>query len=120
LNLEGLSQRDFDRLLEPNRPGWELWEILAANFRASRTREFNVGASKLASAKRPTLIPIEDSLVRRILRVNRYDMWRVIYELVSDPEIQGALVRLRRGVPQARSVPLHRILDVVAWRRAQR
>ena len=78
-----------------------------------------MGASKLASAKRPTLIPIEDSLVRRILRVNRYDMWRVIYELVNDRDIRNGLLLLRREVPEARSVPLHRILDVVVWMRAR-
>lgn len=119
LLLEDLSQRDFDRLLEPEKPAWDLWEVVAANLRASKTREYWVGASKLASAKRPTLIPIEDSLVRKILRINRNDAWRVIYELVSDREIRGSLTVLRSEVPEARSVPLHRVLDVVAWRRAQ-
>jgi hypothetical protein len=87
--------------------------------RASRTREFNVGASKLTSSKRPTLVPIEDSLVRTLLKVTRYDMWRVIYELVSDPVVRAGLERLQSDVSMVATVPLHRVLDVVVWRRGR-
>jgi len=119
LMLEELSRREFDDLLEPGCAAWEFWEVLAANMRSTKTREFNVGASKLASSKRPTLIPIEDSLVRRLLKVRSFDTWRVVYVLVRDPTIRRGLSRLRDEVPAVDTVPLHRILDVVAWRRAQ-
>lgn len=119
IDLHKLSQTRFDELLEPGSPGWRLWEILALALRASRTREYFVGASKLASATRPKLIPVEDSVVRKTLKVSRTNAWRMSYELVSDSEIQEKLVRLQSEVAKTRSVPLHRMLDVVVWRRGR-
>ena len=120
LLLEDLSQRDFDRLLEPEKPGWDLWEVLAANLRASKTREYWVGASKFAFGQAPHTVSDrgqlgeEDPQDQPILTRGGS-----FYELVSDREIRDSLTLLRSEVPETRSVPLHRVLDVVAWRRAQ-
>ena len=55
LLLEELPQRDFDKLLEPESPGWDLWEILAANLRASEDRGNTTWAR--ASWLQPNALP---------------------------------------------------------------
>jgi hypothetical protein len=117
--LEDLSGADFGRLLGPHSAAWKAWDDLAARLRNAGARAPLVGASKLLAAKRPLLVPLEDSYVRQALDSSRRDIWQVIYHLLRDPQIREDLTRIRRQAPAASHIPLHRILDVIAWRKHQ-
>jgi hypothetical protein len=117
--LEDLSCPDFDELLGPESVAWKAWEELSGCLREAGARAPLVGASKLLAAKRLQLIPLEDSYVRRSLSTRRRDIWKVIHCIVRDPQIREDLERIRREVPSASHVTLHRILDIIAWRRQQ-
>ena len=65
-----------------------------------------MAASKLLSAKRPLLIPLEDSLVRKVLRVSRREVWAAIYWAVRDEQINERLMALRDEVSVGPSLPL--------------
>jgi hypothetical protein len=117
--LEDLSCPDVDRLLGPESTAWRAWQELADCLRTARARAPLVGASKLLAAKRLRLVPLEDSYVRSSLRTSRRDIWKVIHCIVRDPQVRDSLARLRHDVPAARDFTLHRILDIIAWRKHQ-
>lgn len=117
--LEDLSCADFDRLLGPDSAAWNAWYELAGWLKAAKARAPLVGASKLMAAKRPLLVPLEDSFVRRALDCRRRDIWQVIYCIVQDPQVREGLAAVRQEVPTASHITLHRVLDVIAWRKHQ-
>lgn len=117
--LEDLSCAQFDELLEPGSFAWKTWEHLAMALKECGARAPLVGASKLLAAKRPLLVPLEDSYVRRALGSSRRDIWQVTFRIVKDPQVRQDLSRVRRQVPAADHITLHRTLDVIAWRKQQ-
>jgi hypothetical protein len=119
IKLEDLSRADFDRFLGPESSAWQLWVDLAASLRRFKARAPLVGASKLLAAKRPQLVPLEDSYVRRALGSSRRDIWQTIHQIVRDPEASADLTAIRQQVTAASHITLHRTLDVIIWRGSQ-
>ncbi len=117
--LEDLSDAEFDELLGPRSPAWKAWEELSGLLKDAKARAPLVGASKLLAAKRPLLIPLEDSYVRRSLRTRRRDIWKEVHRVVRDPLVREGLEQVRSGVPAASYITLHRTLDIIAWRKQQ-
>jgi hypothetical protein len=117
--LEDLSCEEYGRLLAPGSVASNAWRELANCMKQAGSRNPYVAASKLLAAKRPGLLPLEDSLVRKALKTKRRDIWRVIHCLLRDPVILKGLKKLRRAVPAARGLTLDRILDIVAWRKGR-
>ena len=117
--LEDLSEADFDRLLIPDSLAWAAWDELVAMFRNAKASAPLVGASKLLAAKRPRLVPLEDSYVRHALGCSRREVWQVIHRVVQDPHIRTELAVIRQQIPAARHITVHRVLDVIAWRERQ-
>jgi hypothetical protein len=119
LALENLSRVEFDELLGPKSHAWKAWEYLALALKEDGARAHLVGASKLLSAKRPLLIPLEDSYVRRTFGCPRRDIWQAIFDTVTDPQVSEGLTWIRRQMPRGNAIAPHRILDVIAWRKQQ-
>jgi Family of unknown function (DUF6308) len=117
--LEELSCDEFELFLGEGSVAWDAWHELVLALKKSRARAPYVVASKLLAAKRLTLIPLEDSLVRRVLQTPRRNIWKVIHCLVRDQQLYNALVSIREVVAVDDPLTLHRILDIVAWRKAQ-
>lgn len=114
-----LSCDEFEQLLGPESLSWQAWWEIVEALKKSKARAPYVGASKLLAAKRLSLIPLEDSLVRRALDTQRRDIWKVIHCMVGDPDLLKALKQIRGSIPNAQTLTLHRILDIVVWRKAQ-
>lgn len=98
---------------------WSLWEL--ENILRSR-RVKGVGptiASKLIARKRPHLYPVNDSVVRDLIRpaaaAKGWSFVGAVHEAFQDEGLRDFLVRVRQeaGLPDA--VPLLRIFDVLAW-----
>jgi hypothetical protein len=117
--LEDLSHTQFQELLGPVGPAWKAWEYLAAALREDGARAPLVGASKLLAAKRPLLVPLEDSYVRRALNSRRRDIWEVIFRVVTDPQVRDGLTWVREQLPNGDDITLHRVFDIIAWRKQQ-
>jgi hypothetical protein len=117
--LEDLSESHFHEKLGEGGPAWTAWEFLVKELKRYRARAPYVAASKLLSAKRPLLIPLEDSLVRKVLRVSRLEVWEAIYWAVRDEQINERLMALRDEVALEIRLPLHRVLDVLAWQKGR-
>lgn len=117
--LEDLSSADFCEILGRDSTAWQAWEELASRLRDAGARAPLVGASKLLAAKRPQLIPLEDSYVRNVLGNRRRDIWQAIYCIVRDPQVRVGLTHVHQQVDAAQHITLHRVLDVIAWRKHQ-
>ena len=116
--LEDLSCSEFDRLLGARSAAWTAWDELSNCLKSAKGRAPLVGASKLLAAKRLRLVPLEDSYIRRSLGRSR-DIWKIIHCIVRDPQVREGLERVRREVPSASHITLHRTLDIIAWRKHQ-
>ena len=74
--------------------------------------------SKLLHRKRPHLIPISDSVVRKVLPLPEGvpDRWRgYLAAFRKDPSLVGRLEGFRRIVASAGHVSPLRVLDVITW-----
>jgi hypothetical protein len=119
--LEDLSYPQFEELLGPESFAWKVWDDLAATLGEAGARAPLVGASKLLAAKRPLLVPLEDSYVRRALGSRRRDIWETIFRTVKDAQVRDDLMWVRRElhVSENNIITVHRLLDVIAWRKQQ-
>lgn len=117
--LEDLSCSEFDRLLGARSAAWTAWDELSNCLKSATARAPLVGASKLLAAKRLRLVPLEDSYIRRSLGISRRAIWKIIHCIVRDLQVREGLERVRREVPSASHITLHRTLDIIAWRKHQ-
>ena len=117
-NLKGKDA--FDSLLGPASPSLALWDLLRRN--AKNEHRWDVGptiASKILARKRPHLIPIEDSVVDRVIKRGRQNSWRLWWEaLAADDALEkrASEVREHIGRPQLSTL---RTLDIVLWKSGQ-
>lgn len=89
--------------------GWRLWQKLVALPDVGPTR-----ASKLYARKRPRLRPIYDSVVAKVIGMNR--LWEPLRaELQENPGLHPRLVRLREEAQLPAEVSALRVFDVLAW-----
>ena len=76
--IGALSEPEFEKHLGPESKAMELWDLLRRN-RPGDSR-WGLGpttTSKIMARKRPHLIPIEDSVVDRVINRGRGHSWRL-------------------------------------------
>lgn len=114
--LGALSKSDFDEHMGSESPALQLWDWLRRNGRG-QTR-WGIGpttASKIMARKRPHLIPIEDSVVDRVIERGRRNSWSLWWEaLTEDDYLENQAETLRNTVNRPDLSTL-RILDVLLW-----
>lgn len=76
-------------------------------------------ASKLIARKRPHLYPVNDKVVRNLVRpANATEDWSfvgAVHESCQDNGLQGFLADVRNEAELPADVPLLRIFDVLVW-----
>ena len=91
-------------LLRRNRPGDRRWGLGPTT------------TSKIIARKRPHLIPIEDSVVNRVIELGRGDSWRLWWEAFQAEgdylEERATKLRAEIGRPELSTL---RVFDVMLW-----
>lgn len=109
--IGSLSKEEFNQHLGSDSPAMKLWKILIGYHKIGATR-----ASKLMARKRPHLIPIRDSVIRRVADYSRKDDdWTLWWEaLTEDNELESRAQELRDSINRPDLSTL-RALDVILW-----
>lgn len=111
------DEAEFEKLLGEESHAHRLWDLLRHNGPA--TAKWGIGpttASKIMARKRPHLIPIEDSVVDRVIGRNGQDSWRLWWEALTvndDLEDYAKEVREHAGHTELSTL---RTLDIVLWK----
>lgn len=119
LCLSDLSPEDFEKHLGKASHAQKLWDLLRRN--GAGLERWGVGpttASKILARKRPHLIPIEDSVVNRVIQKGRQDSWRLWRkELTADKTLITLADDVRKHVdhPDLPTLSTLRALDIVLW-----
>jgi hypothetical protein len=118
----GISLQDeaAEALIARDAPAWELWDLLREiEERWPKKRCFGpVAAGKLLARKRPHLIPVYDSHVKRALsRLHTNTAWwnDLRCQLMNHPDFVPFLERVRARVPEAGHLSLLRNFDIMCW-----
>jgi hypothetical protein len=119
-----LAEAEAEYLIAEGGPAWELWELLhdIKPRPQDRNRLGPVAAGKLLARKRPHLIPVYDSHVKKVLGRpwNDQTWWRDLRcQLTRDDALVRELesVRTRAGVSH---LSLLRTFDIMCWMSAGR
>jgi hypothetical protein len=114
-----LADDRADGLITRGGPAWELWELLRGIKPRPQDKKHlgPVAAGKLLARKRPQLIPVYDSHVKKVLGRPRNDQtwWRDLRcQLTKDAALVSELqrVRIRAG---AGHLSLLRTFDIMCW-----
>ena len=117
LKLEEVrGEADFEAVLGKASPALALWDLLRRN--TPEEERWDVGetiASKIMARKRPHLIPIDDSVVTRLVgrgKNNSWRMWRD--ELCADSYLTDRAEEIKEHVGRSDLSTL-RALDIVLW-----
>ncbi|KHS54040.1 DUF6308 family protein [Brevibacterium linens] len=117
LKIGSLSESEFERVLGRESKAQNLWDRLLRN--GPGESKWFVGstlASKLMARKRPHLIPIEDSVVNRVINLGRGDSWRLwwgAFQTEGDYlERRADRLRTEIGRPELSTL---RVFDVMLW-----
>ena len=115
--LGSLSASEFEQYLGPESDAWQLWDRLRRN--GPDEDKWGIGhttASKIMARKRPHLIPIEDSVVDRVIARGRGDSWRMWWEAFNSEgdylEERATKLRAEIGRPDLSTL---RVFDVMLW-----
>lgn len=120
--LSSLTDDEFSSTLANGSPALQLWDLLRRNGRdehGEKKQRWNVGptiASKIMARKRPQLIPIEDSVVDRMIHRGRRNSWRMWWEELRADEVlerRAEEIRIDTG---HRELSALRTLDIVLWK----
>lgn len=110
------DESSFNDHLGPDSPAHALWDVLRRN--AEDESRWDVGptiASKIMARKRPHLIPIEDSVVSRVIGQGKQNSWRLWWEaLVADEYLEERASEVREHISRPQLSTL-RALDIVLW-----
>ena len=110
------DEPSFNDHLGPDSPAHALWDLLRRN--AEDESRWDVGptiASKIMARKRPHLIPIEDSVVNRVIGRGKQNSWCLWWEaLVADEYLEERASEVREHIsrPQLSTLRTH---DIVLW-----
>ena len=113
-----LQDPQAEVLIAKDGPAWKLWQAIRdIKPRPEDRRIGAVAAGKLLARKRPHLLPVYDSRVKKILKRPRTDnsWWHDLRcQLINDPDLIRQLqsVRARAG---ANHMSLLRVFDVMCW-----
>jgi hypothetical protein len=112
-----VEPHEYGSLLGRDSEAWQPWHIVAGLQRNGRARRAGVGvtAGKLLHGKRPRLIPIYDSRIRKALKLRHKNAWEVMWCALRDNEIRNRLECLEAEVTEAAQLSLLRVLDIVIW-----
>ncbi|WP_211979098.1 DUF6308 family protein [Brevibacterium sp. W7.2] len=117
VGIGSLSEADFERHLGTESKALELWDLLRRNLPGQR--RWGIGpttTSKIMARKRPALIPIEDSVVNRVIGLGRGDSWRLWWEAFNAEsdylEERATVLRTEIGRPDLSTL---RVFDVMLW-----
>ncbi|GAB3193114.1 DUF6308 family protein [Nesterenkonia suensis] len=115
--LRTVTCSEYAALLGKESAAWKLWHILRATDREEG--RWGIGptrASKLMARKRPHLVPIEDSVVNKVIGFNGNDSWMMWWEALSrsGDELERVAQVVREAVGRTDLSTL-RALDVVLW-----
>lgn len=115
--IGSLSESEFEEHLGLESKAMRLWDILRRN-RPGDSR-WGLGpttTSKIMARKRPHLIPIEDSVVNRVIGLGCGDSWRLWWEAFHAEgdylEKRATKLRAEIGRPELSSL---RVFDVMLW-----
>lgn len=110
------DESSFNDHLGPDSLAHTLWDLLRRN--AEFDSRWDVGptiASKIMARKRPHLIPIEDSVVNRVIGRGKQNSWRLWWEaLVADEYLEERASEVREHISRPQLSTL-RTLDIVLW-----
>jgi Family of unknown function (DUF6308) len=115
-----LADAGADELIAKGGPAWKLWELLHdIKPPLERSRLGPVAAGKLLARKRPELIPVYDSHLKRVLSRHWNDQtwWGDLRcQMTKDAELVSELevVRARAGADAAH-LSLLRVFDIMCW-----
>lgn len=126
LRLEDVSSTEYSNLLGPDSDAWALYRLLRADPKPLKqlndpalTGRWNMGptrVSKLMARKRPHLIPIEDSVVNRVIGTDAKDTWKEWWHaLTTDPEPLTSMAGTVRHAAKTPELSTLRALDIVLW-----
>lgn len=104
-----------DQLLDPSSAANILWWEVRGLPKIGRTR-----AGKLLARKRPDLLPVYDSVIRKFIRRStdaKVSWWEVVAEVFADPGRVELLTGIRRDAAAEQHLTVLRTLDVVLWMR---
>lgn len=117
LKLEEVrDEGDFEAVLGKNSSAQALWDLLRRN--NPEAKRWNLGAttaSKIMARKRPHLIPIDDSVVTRVIGRGTASSWRMWRdELLADNCLIERADEIKEHVERTDLSTL-RALDIVLW-----
>lgn len=116
-DIWGVEPDNFDKLLGKGSPAFTLWDEIAALLKGNGHAGRGVAAGKLLAGKRPRLIPIYDhQTVRPELKVTPVNVWEALWCTFRHPDVREHLEAIKAQVPQAESLTLLRVLDIVVWK----
>ena len=113
-----LQDPEAEALIAQDGPAWVLWQLLHdIRPRPGDDRLGPIAAGKLLARKRPHLIPVYDSRVKRVLSRPATDLWwwrDLRCQLIKDQDLVRELesVRARAG---ASHLSLLRTFDIMCW-----
>lgn len=112
-----LSASEFEQYLGLESEAMQLWDRLRRN--GPDETKWGIGhttASKIMARKRPHLIPIEDSVVDRVIKRGQGDSWRLWWEAFNAEgeylEERATNLRAEIGRPDLSTL---RVFDVMLW-----
>lgn len=112
-----LTAEEFKIHLGPDSSAQGLWDRLRRNgLDEERWKIGPTTASKIMARKRPHLIPIEDSVVDRVVQMGRQDSWQLWWETFAEAGdyLETRAERLRESVNRPDLSTL-RVFDVLLW-----
>lgn len=118
VNIGSLTSEGFEQHLGEDSPAMKLWRLLRRTGRPSEDK-WHMGptrVSKLMARKRPHLIPINDSVIKRVIdkRYSEND-WVLWWEaLRNNPSLENRAHELRTAIARPELSTL-RVFDVVLW-----
>ena len=99
-------------------PAWRLWDAICdIEPRPESNRIGPAAAGKLLARKRPRLLPVYDSRIKKVLNRPRTDnqWWHDLHDqLINDPGLVQELEAVRNRAGAGHMSPL-RVFDVMCW-----
>lgn len=111
------DEEEFDALLGVNSSAQRLWDLLRRNGKGNE--RWGIGAttaSKIMARKRPQLIPIEDSVVNRVIQKGTHSSWHLWWKALSADSVLKEFAKEVREHVDRPDLSTLRTLDIVLWR----
>jgi hypothetical protein len=115
-----------DAELSKDSPAWQLWNAIDRNWWPADSTDPGMGPariSKLLAAKRPELIPIQDSLIRDALfggkePRNYWKPWQDLHQSAAGHALRQLAESIRAEAGVGAHLSVLRVIDIVIWYQA--